>query len=202
MTTFRRRVFWVARGATLLLVLAAAAIAACDDDDNKLTSTPGPDGGSTKPDSGNSNTTTATISGEATYNGTKTGPLIIAVFKDQPVPGQAPAPPIAVASNETPTWPGTNKFTVNNVPTASGTVWVAGFINVGPDHRQTGAGLSDPIAMPPKQVTVTAGQTASVSLTLGDRPIPDGGTDGGDGGGGGDDGGDAGLDASLDADAS
>lgn len=171
-----------------LLIMAGAAATACgdDDDDNGTT----PDSGKINPEAGaEASTTTGTVSGEATYNGTKKGPLIIGILPSMPVPGQPPPTPIAVGSNESPTWPGKNAFSVKNVP--PGSYFVAAFIMVGPEHRQQGAQLADPITMPPVAVTVTAGGTATANLNLGDRPQPEAGVDGGEDGGDGD-GGDGG----------
>lgn len=175
--------------AAMSFVIAGSVIACSDDEKEPVTPTTdaGPDTGS---DTGA--VTTGQIEGTATYEGEKKGPLIIAVMKEPPTPGQPPsAPPVGIGSNESPTWPGKNNFTVQNVP--EGTWYVTAYIMVGPDHRQ-GAQPGDPVAIPPKQVTVTAGESASAELTLIDvaPPVQDAGADAGE---------DAGEDAGADADA-
>lgn len=168
--------------ASALVILAGVAATACgDDDDDGAT----PDSGTTTPEGGSdASTTTGEVTGQATYNGAKKGPLIVGLFKQAPAPGVMQMPS-AIGSNETPTWPGTNAFSVKNVP--PGTYFVGAYIMVGPEHRMQGAQASDPITAPPVQVTVTAGASATTTVNLIDRPTGDGGTEGGT-----DDGGDAG----------
>lgn len=179
---------WLNRGLFLVStvgVACSAVLLACGDDDSGTT---------TKTDAGHDtgtttdapSETTGTIAGNATYSGAKTGPLIVVVFKDQPQPGKPPSsPPVGLGSNESPTWPGTNPYSVKNV--APGSYFVAGYIMVGPEHRM-GAQPGDPVAIPATPVTVTAGQTATADITLRDLPQGDGGADGGDAGDASDDG--------------
>jgi hypothetical protein len=164
-------------------LVIGGAVVACGDDDS-TPATPKPDGGDTADSGGGDAATAGTIEGTATYQGDKKGPLIVGVFKEPPNPA-APKPPAYLGSVESPTWPGSNPFSVKNV--APGTYYVSAYIMVGPEHRQQGAQAGDPVALP-QQVTVGADGKGTTTLNLIDR-VPDAGADAGDAG---DDAGDGG----------
>ena len=158
----------------VLVMVAGAVTTGCDDDDTKAAS---PDGATPPIEAGGDarSAVTGEVSGQATYAGAKSGPLIIGLFKEAPAPGKVQTP-VAVGSNESPTWPGTNAFTIKGAP--EGTFFVGGYIMVGPEHRMQGAQRSDPITAPPVQVTVKAGSSATANVTIIDRPtVGDGGAD-------------------------
>lgn len=153
----------------LVTATCSALVVACSDDATTTT-----DAGTTATDAATS-TDTSTPAPEVaarvqvTYNGPSKGPLISTLFST-PMPSGNPA---GVGSNEKPTWPGTNAVEMKNV--LPGKYYAFAYIMVGPEHRM-GPIDGDPNG-PPVEVTVTAGQTATVNLTLFDAPPPDGGTD-------------------------
>ena len=149
---------------TALSLAVGIATGGCSDDDK---TTPTADAGSDSA-ADSQDTTPGKVEGNATYNGTKKGPLHVVLFANNPPDGE----PGGAADNQTATWPGTNKFTVSNVD--PGSYWVFSYIAVGTDHVE-GPEEGDPTGEP-TQVTVTAGGSTSVDLTLTDE-VSDGGTD-------------------------
>src|SRR5215467_14640617 len=92
--------------------MALVLLEGCGGDDNNNT-TPRDSGTTDSPiadsPSGDTGTVPAAIV-TATYQGTKSGPLIVAFFTSYPPPPNTL--PSAFASNEKPTWPGSNQVTL------------------------------------------------------------------------------------------
>jgi len=156
------------------------AMVACGDDDDDATpsvlnSEAGADAASEASD------TPGSVAGTATYNGAKKGPLYLTVYPSFPPQGM----PSGIGAVNSPTWPGSNNYTITNVD--PGKYVVLSYISVGTDHNM-GPQPGDPVSQP-VPVTIEAGKQAKADLVLADIPddagAGDASSDGGDGGDGG-----------------
>lgn len=166
----------------LIFASAAGLVTAsgCDDDATPATANPAtPEAGAG--DTAKADTavaTSGTVEVVLTYTGTKSGPAICTLWPFDRFPGPGDMP-VGLGTNETPTWPGTNKVVMKDI--APGHVAALCYMMIGAEHRMGPAG-DDPvmIAMAPATPDVVAGGTSTSTAMLLDPPPPMG--DAGDAG--------------------
>ena len=168
----------------MLSVSLAGALAATGCSDDNSTTTTAVDAGHTDAahaaDTGAA-ATDGTFEVNLTYTGTKKGPAICTAWTVDHFPGPTDTP-VGLGSNETPTWPGTNKVTITQVP--PGKVYALCYIMVGAEHRMgpTAGDPSQPMMAPGTPELVAGGTSVATATLLDPQPAGDGGADGGDGG--------------------